>query len=200
MLSYIRGTIKAVSEKSVVIEIGGIGVSIAIPDALSLKLNTEIQLSAYMHWNQENGPTLYGFCTELEKNVFTIIIGCSGIGPKIALAVLSTLSAARFLQAVREHDIKALSSVSGIGAKKAEQMLLQLRDKVAQIYESGVIATEEDGSTMQWKDLSQALGSLNYSRIEVHNALQYLHQTPGTQVMSFDQLLRNALSYLSQKR
>lgn len=200
MLNHIKGKVLHIATNVVTLDAQGIGFSIAMPNASSLSIGKEAQISVYMHWNQENGPSLYGFSSQLEKVVFNLIISCSGIGPKIGLSVLGTLSASQFLAAVREHDIKTLSSVNGIGAKKAEQMLVQLRHKVAKLYESGAIAADEGSGVAHWKDLSDALGSLNYSRPEVQQAIHYLHETSGGKDVSFDQLLRSALSYLSQKR
>ena len=90
-------------------------------------------MQTYMHWNQDNGPTLYGFNSILEKTVFLLIISCSGIGPKIGLAVLHHLEPATFVQAIIEENIKVLSSISGIGAKKAEQICVALKHKVAKL-------------------------------------------------------------------
>ncbi len=200
MLNHIKGKVVHIAPTMATIDVHGIGFAVAMPNTSSLTINKDAQISVYMHWNQDNGPSLYGFCTQLEKQVFSLIISCSGIGPKIGLAVLGTLSASQFLAAVREHDIKTMSSVNGIGAKKAEQMLVQLRHKVAKLYETGAIAADEASGTTHWKDVSDALGSLNYSRPEVQQAIHYLHETSGGKDISFDQLLRSALSYLSQKR
>jgi holliday junction DNA helicase RuvA len=200
MMNHINGKVISIINSIVIVEVGGFGLTLSMPHPGSLAVGKTAQIAVYLHWNQENGPSLYGFCSELEKIVFNLIISCSGIGPKIGLAVLGSLSASQFLAAVREHDIKTLSSVNGIGSKKAEQMLVTLRHKVAKLYASGAIMAGEENGSAHWKDLSDALGSLNYSRAEIQQALAYLHESSVGKDMQFDQLLRTALSYLSQKR
>ncbi len=201
MFGYIKGSVEEISGALVVVEVGGIGFQLAMPNTASLTIGKVATISTYMHWNQENGPSLYGFVSALEKTVFTVIISCSGIGPKIGLAVLGTLSPNQFLQAVAQQDIKTLSSVNGIGAKKAEQMLVALRHKVAKLFDSGIVGVQTDGgAAVHWKDLTEALGSLNYSRTEVQHAVHYLREQKIETELSFDQLLRGALSYLAQKR
>ena len=151
-----------------------------------------------MHWNQENGPTLYGFNTSLEKTVFLLITSCSGIGPKIAMALLAQLGAAPFLEAVQTANESALSAVSGIGAKKAEQIIVHLKHKVAKLVESGINL----GATPLLEErhyIGQVLKSLNYSRQEISAALNYLNDQHPTSTLAFDQLMRQALAFLSKR-
>ena len=162
-----------------------------------LPLVKKLILLVHMHWNQENGPALFGFSTILEKNVFLMITSCSGLGPKLAMAVLAQLGAAEFLEAVQSANEDALSDVSGIGAKKAEQIIVQLKHKVAKLIESGIHLGAS--TTLEKRhEISQVLKSLNYSRPEIAAAMNYLNENyPGTQV-AFDQLVRHALAiYLS---
>ncbi len=137
------------------------------------------------------------FTTELERSVFLLIIGCSGIGPKLALALLAQLGAESFLHAIQTSNEKALSSVTGIGSKKAEQIITLLRHKVAKLAKiSGTVT----GSTItQWDDVTQALISLNYTRNEIATTMRYLGETYGDVSLPFDQLIRHALSFLAKK-
>ena len=80
-----------------------------------------------MHWNAENGPSFYGFTTPFDKTVFTHIMQCPGIGPKIALTALASIGASGILEAIQCGDIKRLSSINGVGTKKAEQIILHLK-------------------------------------------------------------------------
>ncbi len=155
-----------------------------------------------MHWNQEQGPSLFGFLSELEKTVFLLIISCSGIGPKIALAALGELTPAQFLQAIQEGNTKALSSVSGIGAKKAEQMILNLKDKVTKLIQTqGIIGTSDETNALaQWSNVTQVLQSLNYSKGEIEAAMRYIGKECAGRSLPFDELLRKALSFLSKSR
>ena len=124
------------------------------------------KIYAYLHWNQEHGPALYGFQKELDKVVFLLIIGCSGIGPRIGLAILADLGAQEFLDAIYTGNEKSLSKVSGIGAKKAEQVIVHLKHKVDQLLKSG-ITVASSGEHAQWSMVTDALYALNYSRSEI---------------------------------
>src|SRR5579885_3374603 len=145
MLNYINGTIKSIDEKQVVMDLGPIALSVQVPSERAFSLGQQMILHTYLHWNQEQGPTLFGFASELERTVFLLVISCSGIGPKIALAVLDQLGPKLFLDAVQTGNEAALSNVSGIGQKKAEQIIVQLRHKVAKLLKSGV-EIEETGA------------------------------------------------------
>lgn len=77
-----------------------------------------------MHWNQDQGPTLFGFQSQIEKQTFMMIISCSGIGPKMALSILEQTSAGSFLEMIVENDVKALSNLKGIGAKSRATLFI----------------------------------------------------------------------------
>jgi Holliday junction DNA helicase RuvA len=112
--------------------------------------------------------------------------------------VLADLGAHNFLQAIQTGDDKMLSKVSGIGAKKAEQIVVQLKHKVGQLIKSGIDLSGAE-HVSEWHTVTQALESLNYSRGEVNNAMHYLQKNYGQANCSFDQLLRHALSYLTKQ-
>ncbi len=198
MISTLSGTIMAYQPGLVVLQTNNIGFSINTPTTITCTLNNQITLQTYMHWSQEQGPTLYGFQTELDKQVFLLIIGCSGIGPKLALAALSHMSAASFIRAVQQADCSALSSVSGIGEKKAEQIIVQLKHKVEKLLKSGVII-EEHQEISDIHNVTQVLTSLNYSRTEISSALGWLQEQNKGATVAFDKLVRQALSFLAKK-
>lgn len=199
MIDHITGIISEVKTNIIILHIGGIvGVSLQVPREAEYQEKKEATIYIYMHWNQEQGPSFYGFSSVNERAVFELIIGCSGVGPKIALALLAELGAGNFIQAVQSDDSGALSSVPGIGAKKAEQMLVYLKHKVAKLVETGDIAIT--GGQTQWHELQQALQSLNYSRTEIAQALRYVREQAAGKQESFDQLMRRALSFLAKMR
>lgn len=197
MINYLKGSILAYKDQLITLDVNNIGFQIHVAHTVSMVVGSTIALHMYMHWNQENGPILYGFQTELEKSVFLLIISCSGIGPKIALAILASMKPLHFLKVIQSGDEKALSAVNGIGAKKAEQMIVQLRHKVAKLIEGGV-AVEDDAEFEQWKNISEVLSSLNYSRTEITNALGFVRESLRADA-PFDQLMRKALSFLSKR-
>jgi holliday junction DNA helicase RuvA len=200
MLERLEGTIQAIEEQKVVVRAGPISFGVHVATGQIFSLGEAVSLHLYMIWNQENGPSLYGFGTPLDKTVFIMITSCVGVGPKLGLATLHKLGSRGFLEAIQAGDEAALSSVSGIGEKKAEQIIVHCKHKVHKLIASGI----EYGSSEQlsrWYEIDQALSSLNYSRIEVNRALDYLRATPPQQgAQTFDYLLRKALSYLSLKQ
>jgi Holliday junction DNA helicase RuvA len=198
MISAINGTIKAVKEQAIVVDVGALALQIAVPQESFFQIGNQISLATYMHWNQEQGPSLFGFNSELERAVFLIIIDCSGIGPKIGLAILGSLGAERFIEVVQAGDEKALSKVNGIGPKKAEQMIVQLKHKVAKLLDSGVKISGSAQIT-QWQNIQEVLESLNYSRTEIAVAMKQLRESTHEVQLPFDQLMRRALGYLAKK-
>ncbi len=197
MIDYLTGSVKEVNEQSVTVDIGNIGIAIQVASGFLFQVGKKVTIHVYIHWNQEQGPTIFGFSSVLDRQVFLLIISCTGIGPKIALAVLHDLSAKKFLQAVQTGNDTILNSVSGIGTKKAEQIIVYLKHKVAQLIARG-IDLDDAQDLKQWYEISLALESLNYSRTEVSRAMNHLKKSYGQTTISFDQLLRQALSFLAK--
>lgn len=198
MINSLSGIVKAIQPKCITLEPKntGIGFAVFVPYEAQIALGTEVELFTTLQWHQEQGPLLYGFLSELERTIFLCIISCSGIGPKIGLAVLEAMTPEDFLQAIMQEEVKSLSAISGIGKKKAEQMILSLKDKVAKLVEKGVVLSS-DSKLKQWQQVSEVLGSLNYSRQEITQVLSHL-KTSVDASLPFDQLLRKALSHLSR--
>lgn len=198
MLSTISGVVIASEAGSVTIDTGHLGFTVNVPSTVQSIVDAKTKLFVYMHWNQEQGPSLYGFEKELDKTVFLLIISCSGIGPKIGLAILSQMGGSAFIQAIQQGNQDALSSISGIGEKKAEQMIVQLKHKVSKLLKSGV-ELEDGQQVMDMHNVTQVLSSLNYSRSEINNAVGWLHEQNKGVMVPFDKLVRQALSFLSKK-
>ena len=129
MICSLSGKITAISDQKVSILQGPIGFEVSCPHAAILTAGSDITLHTYLYWNQEQGPSLYGFEKELDKDVFLIIIGCSGIGPKLGLSILQQLDSLQFLHYIINENIDQLSKLKSIGAKKAEQLCLALRNE-----------------------------------------------------------------------
>jgi len=199
MIDYFVGIIKEVHEQEIILDIGTMGISLQVPQGHTFTKDASVKVYNYLHWNTENGPSLFGFATPLDRSVFKIIISCSGIGPKIALAILADLGTNSFLQAISTGDDQALSKVSGIGKKKAEQIIVQLKHKVAHFIESGTVDMSDMKDVAHFNDVSLALQSLNYSRIEIGRAMEYVKKNIKGDRVTFDILLRQALSYLSKQ-
>jgi Holliday junction DNA helicase RuvA len=204
MFAFIKGKVSSTFGPIITIEneSGSMGYAVCVPQPHFFVQGSEVLVYTYMHWNQEQGPSLFGFLSELEKTVFLLIISCSGIGPKIALALLSELTPVQFLEAIQEGNVKALSAVSGIGPKKAEQIILYLKDKVAKtIQNHNLVGTNQESQTLaEWNNISQVLQSLNYSKGEIEAAMRHVGKECAGKHLAFEELLRKALSFLSKKR
>lgn len=197
MLSHISGIVKEIGmHQSIVIKCSDIGFQVSVPDEKIFSINQEIELHIYFHWNQENGPQLFGFLSKFSREVFSLIISCSGIGPKIALAVLSQMKPEDFCRAIAFSDIKTLSSVNGIGQKKAELMIMYLKDKVSKIIVTADLSERSD--ILKIKELSDVLTSLGYKKPEISGTLDLIKNEKNISDLSFDELLRKSLSYLSK--
>lgn len=198
MIDTIHGTINAIKTKKISITAtgSGIGFAVQVPHESAFTLGKESTVFIHLHWNQDQGPTLFGFTSEVERTVFILVTSCSGVGPKIGLACLEHLSAPGTIEAISEENSTALSKVPGIGKKKAEQIIVHLKHKVADLVNSG-IQMGPGNSVKQWQQITQVLTSLNYSRQEITSALQHVKKNE-TKDTPFDHVLRNALSYLSK--
>lgn len=192
MIYSLRGTIISCTEQSVVLSAHAVAFTVGVPTAAGLVVGNEHTLYTHMHWNQEQGPTLYGFNAVEERDLFVLIIGCSGMGPKIGLQCIRELGVLAFVHTIQTSDFKALSKVPGIGLKKAEQLVLHLRDKVAHfLLTSNAASTKPQAQTLIL--VQDALLSLEYAPKDVARVVATLNlQQP------FDQMIRQALQALAK--
>lgn len=198
MIYSITGTIVDIQENKFFLKYYGICFELLCPQTTSISKGEEITLYTYLHWNQEQGPSLFGFKEPLDKDIFLMIIDCPGIGPKLALAILDVMSAQDFLQIITQEDSKSLSAIKGFGGKKAEQLILHLKGKVSKMLLQHPV-TENNKVLTVWNDLQQTLTSLNYSSTEIKQVSSLLKQEFANKEVSFDLLLRKALSLLAKK-
>ncbi|MBE5813515.1 MAG: Holliday junction branch migration protein RuvA [Clostridiales bacterium] len=132
MYSYIKGSLASKSQDKAVIDVGGVGYLIYIPYSTYQtlpELNEVVKLNTYLAV-REDSLTLYGFNSNEELRVFELLISVSGIGPKLAMGILSDISAADFSVAVITDDVNRLTKISGIGKKTAQRMIIELKDKM----------------------------------------------------------------------
>ncbi|CAN5210546.1 Holliday junction branch migration protein RuvA [soil metagenome] len=198
MITSLSGIIKDCNESILTIEVNGVGYALHVPQPSLFPMGQPANVLVHMHWNSENGPSLFGFANNLERSVFLMITSCSGLGPKLAMAVLAQLGASEFLEAVQAANEDALSNVSGIGAKKAEQIIVQLKHKVAKLVESGA-ALGSSATLEKRHEISQVLKSLNYSPQEIRSAMAYVNEKYPQNSVAFDALIRHALAFLSKR-
>lgn len=195
MIGYIKGAVEGISADYILLECHDIGYQIYTSGmALArIPMHQEMKIYTYLHV-REDGVTLFGFPTTEELNTFKLLIGVSGIGPKVALAVLSALTVQELALAVMAGDTKTITKANGIGAKGAARLIMELKDKMqvedafatTEIPDTTDIAISQDSV----QDTVMALVSLGYSDTE---ALKAIKQVPGADMMDSEQLLKAAL-------
>ncbi|MFH0814805.1 MAG: Holliday junction branch migration protein RuvA [Candidatus Falkowbacteria bacterium] len=176
MIAYIKGKIKFKEENFVVLENNGIGYQIFVPQEFLLKIeiNDDIELFAHQHV-REDALQLFGFATAEELKLFELLISISGIGPKSALGVLSVAKINDIKSAIINQDASILRKVSGIGAKTAERIILELKNKVAGIVGIGEVRSREEMDSDI--DAVEALIALGYARDKAREALKKTDST-----------------------
>ncbi|MBI2344819.1 Holliday junction branch migration protein RuvA [Candidatus Dependentiae bacterium] len=198
MIYSLTGTIVDIKENKIILQHQGFCLELLCPHANNVTKGQLTTLYTYLHWNQEQGPSLFGFHQPLDKDIFLMIIDCPGIGPKLALAILEAIDVMDFLQIITQEDNKALSAIKGFGGKKAEQLILHLKGKISKIILNNPI-TENNKVLAAWTDLQQTLSSLNYNPSEIKQTTNSLKQEFANKEVPFDLLLRKALSLLAKK-
>ena len=174
MFAYISGNLAQKNPTSVVIDVSGIGYEIFIPlstyEALPPK-NHQIKLLIY-HYVREDVEALYGFITSDEKNLFQMLISISGIGPKVAISIMSGTNPEQFRNRIISGDVKALTLIPGIGVKTAKRIIVELREKFVGTDEH--IPEAEGGLLLPHtaEEALKALLSLGYKRSESMAALR----------------------------
>ena|SRR3989338_143896 len=168
MISRLNGKIISITDKTIVIDVGGIGFLVyATSDTLTrTKQGETINLFTYMAV-RENAIELYGFSDENELSFFEMLIGISGIGPKSALGILAVAPADTMRRAIASGDMSYMTKISGIGKKTAEKIVIELRDK---LQKQGHINNKEE--FREELDVLEALKSLGYSQQEARDALK----------------------------
>lgn len=168
MITYLNGTIVEKQPTRVVLDVGGIGYEVLIPlssyDRLPAK-NESCRILTYDYVREDNHQ-LFGFMTEAERGMFVLLMGISGIGPKLALSALSGLSVRELKCAIIEGDTKRLSTIAGVGRKVAERIVVELRDRLGESEALEAVSGVEDVSPddMKTHDAIMALISLGYKQ------------------------------------
>lgn len=197
MIGYLRGTIFEKSPNQLILDANGVGYEILIPistytaigdigKSASLRIHTHVR---------EDALQLFGFATTEEKALFERLISVSGIGPKLAITVLSGLPAGELLQAIRTSDLQTLVRIPGIGKKTAERIVLELRDKVAHIQADGKASpavTPGPALSSLEQDVLSALLNLGCSRAAAEEAIRKAKTKPIEE--GFEPLFRASLA------
>lgn len=183
MIGYLRGALLEKSPNEVILECGGVGYEVVIPISTFTALpqdSSPVALRIYTHV-REDAIVLFGFATAEEKNVFERLISVSGIGPKLAITVLSGLATGDLVAAIRGSDIQRLTRIPGVGKKTAERMVLELKDKLTLGPEGTVTSTKQPLAASEpiaplERDVLSALLNLGCSRPSAEEAIRKLKE------------------------
>ena len=195
MIARIRGRLLEKKPNQVIVDVQGVGYEVNIPVSTFYQLSDppgETELAIHTHV-REDALSLYGFRTAQEKLVFEKLISVSGIGPKLAVTILSGLEVSQLVPAILQNDVVKLTHIPGVGRKTAERMVLELRDKLGALDPAHVSGPPSAGLSAVEEDVLSALVNLGYARSVAEKAMQKLS---GRQGMVFDALLRATLQAL----
>ena len=201
MISYIKGELVEVTENAIVLEHDGIGFLIMMPASILAKLpatGSELKVHTYMYV-KEDVLDLYGFLTKDDLKVFKLLITVSGIGPKGALAILSTMSPDDLRFAVLAGDSKTISKAPGIGSKTAQKLIIELKDKlkIEDVLDGGVDGGYEPQSDMGDTAAAEAVMALTALGYSAADATRAVKQVNGGADMDSETLLKAALKKLA---
>ena len=210
MIASLSGRLKHRDAGRVVIETGGVGYEVSIPlatyyrlPALGAPVALEIRQVV-----REDSLTLYGFFTRAEKQAFDLLMLVQHVGPKLALAILSVLSPEELLSAIAREDVERLDAVPGVGAKVAERVVRELRDKTSELKLvaserveelDGVMDGAEDGAS-ELDDAVSALVNLGYKPIQARRAVDAASARGGGMKRELEVIIRESLAVLSGER
>ena len=196
MIAFLRGTLLQKALQRLVVDVGGVGYDVQVPlstmyavgdpgSAIALHIHTHVR---------EDAIQLFGFAAPLEMALFERLIGISGIGPKLAIAVLSGIDSAELVGAVQRGDVARLTGVPGIGRKTAERIVLELKDRLAAlVVPAGALAAASPADRLR-ADLLSALQNLGYHRPLAEKAIDAALKGAGDS--TFETALRGALREL----
>lgn len=194
MITSLHGKLEALGSDWAIINVGGIGFQVYMPTTALSTLGTigeEVQLHTHLHL-REDGATLYGFISADELGLFQTLIGVSGLGPKLALAMLSAMDIDKLTMAIAAGSADLLTEIPGIGKKMANRLILELREKLS----AGWITTPAPELVQENTEVLAALTSLGYSVTEANRAVATL---PPSSDLSLEERIKLALQYFGGK-
>ncbi len=194
MIGLLRGRLIEKSPNRVLLDVGGVGYQVQIPlstFAVLGGLHDEITLLVHTHL-REDQLLLYGFLTSREKQCFELLISASGVGPSLALKILSGMNLDELVPAIRRSDLAQLVRIPGVGKKTAERIVVELRDRLAAV--EVAVTTKPATRSQVEEDVASALLNLGFDRRVVENTIE---QFRAGKQSTFDALLRAALQQLS---
>ena len=196
MIYQVKGRLISKDKDFVVLEVGGIGLKISstLNTIRGINKDGEVLLYTYLHV-REDALDLYGFHSLVEKEVFLLLIGISGIGPKLANTILSGILPGDLKEKIISGDINSLTSVPGVGSKTAKRIIVELKDKFTKM-EEGSIGYSEKVDTKLYADALNALSSLGYNSKQSKLALEKVFNSIDQNKVSIEDVIKAALKKL----
>ena len=197
MIAHLRGRVLRKAPQEVVVDVGGVGYRVAIPVSTFYRVGEEgDELSLRIHTHvREDTLALFGFISGAEQAVFERLIAVAGVGPRLALGILSGIEVGEFASALRSNDLARLTRIPGVGKKTAERLVLELKDKMPATLAGETEAAAPITPASPKDDLLSALANLGYSRPEVERAVDRALAEGGAG--RFEDLLRRALQLVA---
>ena len=198
MIAHLRGTILEKHPNRVVVDVGGVGYDVAVPLSTFYGLadaGGEVALRVHTHV-REDAIALFGFATVLELDLFERLIGISGIGPKLGLAVLSGIEPLELIGAIERGDLARLTAIPGVGKKTSERIVLELKDRLPKVQIAPAAAGVAEPPVLR-DDLLSALMNLGYHRPLAEKAVDAALKTVGRDA-GFERTLKQALRELAK--
>jgi len=200
MFAFLRGVVAAKTAEHLHLDVNGVGYEVFVPDSVHRRLRPDqpATLLTYCHI-REDSFTIFGFLREEEKVLFTMLLSISGIGPKVALAILSTMSPAEIGRAVLDSDVTAFTKVGGVGKKTAQRVVLEMKAKMGQDAELSAILGEDDSvdDAGDTDDVIAAMMSLGCTPQEAKKAATTARKSLGKDARDED-LVREALRSMAK--
>lgn len=201
MIASINGVMTLKSTTALRVEVQGIGYQVFVPLSTYYRLPEEKeQIFLHIHTHvREDALQLFGFISNQEKALFLLLIGVSGVGPKLALNILSGINLSELVHALREGQIKTLRAIPGVGPKMAGRLVLELKEKVSQLDFEGIKPFEVDSerNTVLRNEVSAALVNLGYHRKDVKRTLETILKAQGDNASTED-LIKEGLKRLAK--
>ncbi|MBI5020671.1 MAG: Holliday junction branch migration protein RuvA [Ignavibacteriales bacterium] len=202
MISHLRGKLVQKSPTEITIDVNGVGYHVHIP--LSTfekieKLNGDVVILTHMHV-REDAMILFGFATEAERDIFRLLISVSGIGPKIAQGILSGIGTNDLREAILLGNIEALTSISGVGRKTAERIILELRSKLGKIEFTEQAVTPTSQQLKSRSEAIIALMSLGFNRTSAEQTLRAVLIESTNKELSVEEMIKKALHHSAKQR
>ena len=196
MIDQISGKIISINDNYVVLAVGGLGIKVNISANFASKLVNEDLITLVTYLNvREDALDLYGFKNDSERNLFLMLIAISGIGPKLAVSILSGVELEELKSNILSGDIKSLTSIPGVGAKTAKRIIIELKDKLSKTTTTELGFEENFGSKIS-KDVLSALVGLGYSESMATEVIKRIN--PASPDKSIESLIKEALKILNE--